>query len=37
MGTAFAMQILSLEIKKKYFTAENGNKIIWVGGILVGR
>ena len=37
MGTAFAMQILSLEIKKNNFTAENGNKIIWVGGILVGR
>ena len=37
MGTAFAMQILSWEIKIKIFTAENGNKIIWVGGILVGR
>ena len=39
MGTAFAMQILSLEIKKKYFTAENGNKIIWVGylGIYLSR
>ena len=37
MGTAFAMRTLSFEIKRKYFTAENGIKIIWVGGILVGR